>query len=91
MTAKPTTDHRCPHCGGELSPFKMPEESGWNGETHFACFNDECSYYVEGWEWMQQNYEVKSSYRYRIEPETGVASPLAVWSSMAVRDRIIKE
>jgi len=66
----------------------MPEEGGWNACIHLACFNDECPYFLKGWEWMKSQYEVKASYRYRINPETGKASPLPVWSSEALRDRI---
>jgi hypothetical protein len=81
---------RCPHCGEPLREFAMPEASGWDGPNHWACFNNECSYYREGWDWMWNQYEVKVSYRYRIvDPSTGVTSPLAVWSDEALRDCIV--
>jgi hypothetical protein len=80
----------CSHCNSEMKPFQMPEEGGWNGVIHYACFNDDCSYFVEGWEWIMEKYEVKSSYRYRIDPQSGVSSPLPVWSKTALLDRIIK-
>jgi hypothetical protein len=54
-----------------------------------ACFNDDCPYYQRGWKWMEENYGVKSSYRYRLDPATGHASPIAVWSQEALRDRVI--
>ncbi len=79
----------CPHCGSELMPFDMPVETGWDQGFHCACFNDDCSYYKEGWEHMQERYGVGVSYRYRVNPETGQASPLAVWSADAMRDRIL--
>jgi hypothetical protein len=80
---------RCPHCDALLQPFKLPDEGGWDTDFHVACFNDECSYYIKGWQWMQERYGVKSSYRYRLDPSTGHASPIAVWSPTALRDRII--
>ena len=38
---------------------------------------------------MEENYAVKASYRYRVDPSTGETSPMAVWSSSAIKDRII--
>ena len=80
----------CPHCNGKLKKFQMPDQGGWNNEIHYACFNDDCPYFVRGWQWMMEQYEAKASYRYRIDPKTGVASPLPVWSKTAIRDRIIE-
>ncbi len=79
----------CPHCEGILMAFEIPEESGWEGSYQLACFNDECPYYQRGWEWMEQKYGVKASYRYRVEPNSGRAMPLAVWSRTAMRTRIV--
>ena len=79
----------CPHCNEPLKPFSLPEDTGWEGEFQLACFNDECPYYVRGWDWMNEKYGVKSSYRYRVVPETAKASPLAVWSPDALKDRIL--
>ncbi len=70
----------------------MPENAGWDERIQWACFNDDCPYYREGWDWMWQQYEVKASYRYRVaNPESGYASPLAVWSETALRDRIVED
>jgi len=79
----------CPHCHGLLQPFELPEEGGWDSKFHLACFNDECSYYANGWKWMEERYGVKSSYRYRLDPVSGESSPLAVWSPDALKDRIL--
>jgi hypothetical protein len=34
-------------------------------------------------------YNVKVSYRYRLDPASGCASPIAVWSESALVDRIV--
>ncbi len=87
-----TTTHQnpvCPHCGQPLTPFELPPNTGWQEDFHLACFNDECPYYRRGWERMTETYAVKASYRYRVDPATGAASPLAVWSPDALKDRIL--
>jgi hypothetical protein len=83
---------QCPHCGGALRPFSVPEQTSWGKDVQWACFNDDCPYYKDGWDWMWEQYAVKASYRYRVlDPETGNSSPLAVWSKTAVLDRIIND
>ena len=81
----------CPHCGALLKRFSLPEAGGWDTDYQLACFNDDCPYYREGWDWMRENYEAKASYRYRVDPATGCASPLAVWSPTALLDRILDD
>lgn len=79
----------CPHCNETLQPFELPDNTGWQTEFHLACFNDECAYFQRGWKHMDEHYAVKASYRYRVDPATGKASPLAVWSADALKDRIL--
>ena len=81
----------CPHCDAKLQAIQMPDNSGWENRPQWVCFNDSCPYYCEGWEWMQQNYNVRASYRYRVvDLETGCAQPIAVWSETALLDRILE-
>ena len=81
----------CPHCGQLLDRFSLPDEGGWDGTFQLACFNDDCPYFVRGWVWMDEHYGVRSSYRYRLDPASGQASPVPVWSRTALRDRIIED
>ena len=80
----------CPHCHEPLTPFELPPNTGWQEDFHLACFNDDCPYYRRGWEQLTENYAVRASYRYRVDPTTGSASPLAVWSPDALKDRILE-
>ena len=82
---------QCPHCGGPLQSFTLPDNGGWQEPAHWACFNDDCGYFRRGWNWMEERYGVRASYRYRVNPATGEESPLAVWSAEALRDRIVAD
>jgi hypothetical protein len=81
----------CPHCGSRLSKLPIPEGTSWDDEFMYACFSDDCSYYKEGWAWIEEKYNHKASYRYMISPSTGATSPLPVWSETAMRDMLIEE
>jgi hypothetical protein len=92
MPANPTPPLlTCPHCGTPLVRVAMPENGGWQDLEHLACFNDDCGYYVRGWEWMREHFAVHASYRFHLDPATGVASPLPVWSATALRDRLVED
>lgn len=79
----------CPHCGSPLRPLQLPDTSGWEHGCDLVCFDDDCPYYVRGWTWMQSRFGVSSSYRYRVNPQTGSASPIGVWSPSALRNLIV--
>ncbi|MHC5037755.1 MAG: ogr/Delta-like zinc finger family protein [Planctomycetota bacterium] len=87
----PNATRTCPHCGSGLKKWRVPEGSSWAEEFFFVCFNDDCSYFKEGWGWMKEQYKQEASYRYMVNPENGAASMLPVWSNSAIRDLIVED
>ena len=80
----------CPHCGSIMKKWKVPDNSTWITEFQWICFNDDCEYYVKGWDWMMSQHQVRASYRCRIDPRSGKDNPMPVWSKDALKDDIIE-
>ena len=82
---------RCPHCNSRLRAFAVPDDTQWVEKHQFVCFNDDCSYFQEGWEWMEEQYSQHASYRYMVFPTTGTSSMIPVWSDSATREMIVED
>ncbi len=80
---------KCPHCGARMRKWMPPAESSWGLYAQYVCFNDECPYYVKGWDWMKSQFKQKASYRHRYNPENEETGPLPVWSPSALKDGIV--
>ena len=85
------TPRTCPHCESRLSKWRVPDETTWNEEFFYVCFNDDCPYFRKGWIWMQEQYAQASSYRYMVNPRTGTSSQIPVWSDSATREMIVED
>jgi hypothetical protein len=72
-----------------MERWANPELACWDGEFQYVCFNDACPYFVRGWAWMEEHFNVRSSYRHRLDPTTGETGPLPVWSREALKDHIV--
>ena len=80
----------CPHCKQPLKKWLCPPESSWGVEYQYVCFNDECSYFNNGWGWMKDKFNLNISYRYRFNPFNKENGPLPVWSKDALKNFIIE-
>lgn len=85
------SDPQCPHCGQVMKKWQNSPDLLWESDFQFVCFNDDCPYYVRGWQWMESQYQVRASYRHRLDPRTGKSGPVPVWSSSALKDQIVPD
>jgi hypothetical protein len=84
-------EKNCPHCGGHLDRWLVPEGASWDDEYFLVCFNNDCPYFVRGWKWMKEQYAQKASYRYALNPNTGASLMIPVWSEKATREMIVDD
>lgn len=65
----------CPHCSGPLSLCHAPsvhvgDGLGWGSEYLFICLNDTCSLFVNGWDYIANQYGHVGSYRHMEIPNS---------------------
>ena len=84
----PTT---CPHCGQKMSRWESPAVESWGSEYQYICFNDQCGYYLRGWDHTFRTIGIRASYRHRYDPNTGQTGPFPVKSEEDGKDGIVPE
>lgn len=90
-TLADTNLRTCPHCGATMLRWYTKPEMSWGTPYQFVCFNDDCEYFIKGWEWMQTKFNKKVSYRHRFNPFDGTSGPVPVWSRLALRVDIMED
>ena len=81
----------CPYCDEPLKKWKVPQNlfTQWPNEYFYICFNDECSYFIRGWDAMASQGR-HCTYRLMYDPLTDCCQPAPVPTSDALRDGIIE-
>lgn len=87
---KAREENRCPYCDAQLRKWVPSHESSWGPQPHLVCFNDDCPYFKNGWDWMQRRFQQNASYRFRFNPQNNEVGPLPVWSADALKTGIIE-
>ena len=83
---------QCPHCGTKLKKWAVPDNpfcQTWDNDFMYICFNDDCPYFVRGWDRMYKETCQSISYRFMYNPEKDCCLPIPVPTPSALRDGII--
>jgi hypothetical protein len=82
----------CPHCGKKLSKWATPDDpfSNWTTEFLYICFNDFCSYFLQGWKTMTSQGRPGMSYRFAYDPDRDSCMPIPVANTQALRGWIVE-
>jgi hypothetical protein len=81
----------CPYCGEKLKKWIVPDNpfsQTWDNDFMYICFNDQCPYYVRGWDYLCSKGNRTMSYRLMYHPEKDRCMPIPVPSHLALREGI---
>jgi hypothetical protein len=84
----------CPHCKAELTlchapPVHVGDGLGWGSEYLFICLNDDCSLFVNGWKFIENQYGHSGSYRHMRLPNSNENYSMMVGSSAAFTGNVV--
>jgi hypothetical protein len=74
-----------------MARWATPQQGTWSAAFLWVCFNDACPYFIRGWSWMRERFNVRASYRFRADPVSGETGPLPVWSKDALKSSILPD
>ena len=82
---------RCPYCDTPLKKWEVPQSLfiQWPNEYFYICFNDDCPYFLQGWEAMSAQGR-HCSYRLMYDDMTNSCQPAPVVNRETLRDGIIE-
>lgn len=84
---------QCPYCDSKLKKWEVPDNpfcQTWDNDFMYICFNDECPYFVRGWDRMHRDTNQTMSYRLMYNPEKDRCMPIPVPTHLALKDGIIE-
>ncbi len=82
----------CPYCGEKMKKWQVPDNpfcQTWDNDFMYICFNDDCPYYIRGWDVMYRDTNQGLSYRCMFNPVNGCCSPIPVPTPYALKEGII--
>ncbi|MDY6971967.1 MAG: methyltransferase domain-containing protein, partial [Thermodesulfobacteriota bacterium] len=83
---------RCPYCQDSLKKWAVPDNpfvQTWNNDFMYICFNDECPYFVRGWDRMYNETKQGMSYRLMYNPENDCCGPIPVLTPNSLKESIV--
>ena len=82
----------CPYCGEKMRKWAVPDNpfaQTWDNDFMYICFNDACSYFVNGWDFMYRDGNRGVSYRLMYNPEKDRCMPIPVPTRQALKEGIL--
>ena len=82
----------CPYCNRRLRKWQVPQTAftEWPNEHLYLCVNDDCQYFVRGWDVMAAQGN-SCSYRVMYDPLTDSCGPIPVTNATMLKDDLIDE
>ena len=89
---QPADSSRCPHCGEKLDKWEVPQTpfTEWPSEFQYVCFNDDCPYFLRGWETMTRQGN-PGSYRFMYDPTTKASYSIPVLDKNSLKAGIRRD
>ena len=82
---------RCPYCQENMTRWEVPDTPfcEWDVEFVYVCFNNQCSYFLEGFEVMAAQGNTGFSYRLVYDPDRNSFKPAALPNPLTVRKSML--